>query len=136
MEAGEGTDAKCCGACLLHTDPTYCGTSLLPISKFGSCGPCASNPTHLLAPRPEVPPLEELPGPGAATFSGLDAYIRLMEDCWAQEPQDRPTFEDVVPRLRWDGLHCCSTRYPCIQGVSLRRGIALSGLVGLDCVEH
>lgn len=132
----------------LRTDPhkrlhSACCNWRLHITKFGLCGPCASKPPTCLPPRPEVPPLEELPGPGAAAFSGLDAYIRLMEDCWAQEPQDRPSFEDVVPRLRWDGLPCCSTRYPCILEVCLRSlGVRSPGAsrsaVWLDwnCVAH
>lgn len=59
----------------------------------------------LPASRPEVPPREELPGPDSATFSGLDAYLQLMEACWAQDPATRPSFEEVVPRLRC-GMAC------------------------------
>ncbi|KAL4441802.1 hypothetical protein ABPG77_003718 [Micractinium sp. CCAP 211/92] len=50
--------------------------------------------------RPQVPPYEALPGPDTASFAGLDAYVQLMRDCWAQEPYERPTFKEIVPRLR------------------------------------
>lgn len=28
------------------------------------------------------------------------AYIALIEECWSQDPQDRPTFAQVVARLK------------------------------------
>lgn len=77
--------------------------------------PCRHHPVPALCPscqvvtavvggrRPELPPLEELPGGGGASFPGLPAYIALMERCWAQRPQDRPDFTEVVAVLRWAG---------------------------------
>ncbi|KAI7835872.1 hypothetical protein COHA_010220 [Chlorella ohadii] len=50
--------------------------------------------------RPELPPREELPGPDTAQFGGLDAYIALMQRCWAAEPAERPGFAEVVRQLR------------------------------------
>jgi len=50
--------------------------------------------------RPEVPPLERLPGPDAPPPAALDQYCRLMRECWNQEAVGRPTFAEVVPRLR------------------------------------
>ncbi|KAL4434012.1 hypothetical protein ABPG75_000453 [Micractinium tetrahymenae] len=50
--------------------------------------------------RPAVQPREALPGPDTAGFEGLDAYLQLMRDCWVHEPYERPTFKEVVPRLR------------------------------------
>ncbi|DBA74000.1 hypothetical protein WJX77_000667 [Trebouxia sp. C0004] len=47
--------------------------------------------------RPEVPPLHKLPG-GELCLHGK--YIELMEDCWAQDPLARPSFEAVIGRLR------------------------------------
>jgi hypothetical protein len=49
--------------------------------------------------RPELPALEELPGPDNAAFGQLDVYCQLVRDCWAQNPAERPTFADIVPRL-------------------------------------
>jgi serine/threonine protein kinase len=49
--------------------------------------------------RPEVPSRAELPGPDAATYAGLDAFVELMQECWAQAPENRPTFQQIVPRL-------------------------------------
>lgn len=48
--------------------------------------------------RPEVPPLDQLPG-GELCLHGQ--YVELMEDCWAQDPLARPSFEAVIGRLRW-----------------------------------
>jgi hypothetical protein len=33
-------------------------------------------------------------------FVGLNRYIRLMEECWAQDPQQRPSFCEVARRLK------------------------------------
>ncbi|PRW05806.1 Serine threonine- kinase CTR1 [Chlorella sorokiniana] len=56
--------------------------------------------------RPEVPRREALPGPDTAGWAGLDDYVQLMRECWAQSPEDRPSFDDAVARLRrlLDGL--------------------------------
>ena len=45
------------------------------------------------AQRPDVPPVEDLPGPGG--FDGYPEYIMLMEQCWHQDPAARPTFTQV-----------------------------------------
>ncbi|KAI7836883.1 hypothetical protein COHA_009215 [Chlorella ohadii] len=50
--------------------------------------------------RPVVPQREALPGPDTAGWAGLDGYLQLMRDCWAQQPEDRPGFDQVVSRLR------------------------------------
>jgi serine/threonine protein kinase len=50
--------------------------------------------------RPAVPPREALPGPDTAQFGGLDAYIALMQRCWATDPAERPGFAEVVRQLR------------------------------------
>ena len=60
---------------------------------------------HVLAGgRLEVPPREALPGPDTAAFAGLDAYISLMQRCWAQDPVERPAFQQIVTELRWGGV--------------------------------
>lgn len=50
--------------------------------------------------RPEIPARDELPGPDSASFSGLDAYVQLIEACWAQDPAARPAFEHIVSVLK------------------------------------
>ena len=48
--------------------------------------------------RLEVPPASALPGGG---FKGLPDYVKLMERCWAQAPEDRPaSFAEVIAELR------------------------------------
>lgn len=39
------------------------------------------------------------------TWSELDAYVRLVQRCWAQLPQDRPTFKEVITDLRCEMLY-------------------------------
>jgi serine/threonine protein kinase len=46
--------------------------------------------------RPTIPPADQLPG---GTFPGLQAYVALMQRCWAQEPGDRPSFALVAEEL-------------------------------------
>ena len=50
--------------------------------------------------RLEVPDRDSLPGPDTNTFEGLDQYITLMRRCWAQNPEDRPTFQEIIADLR------------------------------------
>lgn len=50
--------------------------------------------------RPTVPPTADLPGHDTASFARLDAYIQLMGECWSPAPEQRPSFEQIVPRLR------------------------------------
>jgi len=52
--------------------------------------------------RPEIPPFERLPG-----FEGVDqppaalaGYIALMQRCWAQDPDERPNFEEIAAELQ------------------------------------
>ncbi len=55
--------------------------------------------------RPELPPVSELPG---GAFSDWDAYLALMNACWAHEPEDRPTFEQVRRGVRVSPMHLAS----------------------------
>lgn len=50
--------------------------------------------------RPEIPADARLPGPDTATWPDLSAYIHLITECWAHDPEKRPTAEEVVHRLR------------------------------------
>ena len=47
--------------------------------------------------RPDIPPLDELPG---GAFPDLPQYITLLEACWQENPEQRPTFESVITSLR------------------------------------
>lgn len=51
--------------------------------------------------RLELPPADQLPGfPVGGPPDGLQSYVDLMERCWAQDPQKRPTFDQIIPELR------------------------------------
>lgn len=51
--------------------------------------------------RPAVPPAAQLPGLGPGAMPpGLGRYVALMERCWAQQPQNRPSFEDIMAEMR------------------------------------
>lgn len=57
----------------------------------------------LAGERLEVPPAEQLPGmPEGGPPEGLDEYVSLLQRCWAQDPEQRPTFADIIPQLRWE----------------------------------
>lgn len=103
---------------LLHCTACPCGCSDHPASISYSCVPRAHRrvpavtrtPAHirpalqirravLAGARPELPPLDALPGAGAASMPGLEAYCSLMRACWAGDPQQRPTLEPVVAQL-------------------------------------
>lgn len=46
-----------------------------------------------------IPARADLPGPGALEFAGLGRYVALLQRCWAQNPLDRPTFEEAAAEL-------------------------------------
>lgn len=50
--------------------------------------------------RPAIPSPEAVPG-GASSPKGLPTFLQLIERCWAQNPQDRPSFVDIVGELMW-----------------------------------
>ncbi|GAB4821003.1 hypothetical protein N2152v2_008049 [Parachlorella kessleri] len=49
--------------------------------------------------RPALPPRQDLPGSDAGELGGLDGYIALMQRCWAQDPEERPSFQEVARTL-------------------------------------
>ena len=53
-----------------------------------------------------IPTPDQIPGPpGAGSFPGLPAYVDLLQNCWAQDPEQRPLFAAIVQELR-----CAFTR--------------------------
>lgn len=50
--------------------------------------------------RPLIPDAEAAATLPGGTFAGYEAYASLMRRCWAEEPQERPTFEEVAAELR------------------------------------
>lgn len=47
-----------------------------------------------------IPEREALPGPDSAAFGGLDDYVALIQACWQQNPEERPSFAAIVEVLR------------------------------------
>lgn len=61
-----------------------------------------------------MPPAEQLPGmPESGPSEGLDEYVALLQRCWAQDPEQRPTFADIIPQLRWEWRLVAMLRYAC-----------------------
>lgn len=58
--------------------------------------------SHVLSGgRLDLPTVEALPGGSSpALQAGLPGYVALMKRCWAQAPEQRPTFDDIVQELR------------------------------------
>lgn len=48
-------------------------------------------------PVPDAAAAAALPG---GVFAGYEEYAALMQRCWAEAPEDRPTFERVAAELR------------------------------------
>ncbi len=58
--------------------------------------------THIMAGgRLPIPPAEQLPGPDRLAPAQLDAYVALMERCWQQARDARPSFTQIIADLRW-----------------------------------
>lgn len=83
--------------------------------------PCPPTPPHLVqlvrfvaeGGRLEFPEPSKLPGPGSGEFEGLQDYIALVNRCWAQDPKDRPSFQQIVDDLRCGLLGLFFV--PCLQ---------------------
>ena len=50
--------------------------------------------------RPEVPAPGAAPSPHTPAFPGLGAYVALMQRCWAQDPGERPSFQEAAAELQ------------------------------------
>ncbi len=59
-----------------------------------------------------MPAPGQLPG-GSKQTPGLEEYMQLVQRCWAQDPEDRPSFRDIVAELRCGqqvGAACCAAQ--------------------------
>jgi serine/threonine protein kinase len=50
--------------------------------------------------RLNIPEASALPGPASGEWSQLQLYTSLIERCWAQDPAERPTFEQIMNELQ------------------------------------
>ena len=79
-----------------------------PHAHTAACSALSSGPLPLLqiimclsqGKRPPIPQPAELPGPGSSDWQGLPAYHALMEECWSEDPEQRPAFVAIVDRLQ------------------------------------
>lgn len=67
---------------------------------WGTCNPWVIVSAVLNNERLTIPSPEELPGPEGSTWPHLDRYVGIMQRCWAQNPKDRPKFEEIMQELR------------------------------------
>ena len=51
--------------------------------------------------RPAIP--SPLPEEGNGNLTGLDAFVHIMQRCWAERPEERPALSELLPELRWAG---------------------------------
>lgn len=61
-----------------------------------------------------VPAPQELP---AGLFPSYRELCELMQDCWAKDPTQRPTFSDIVQRLRWVRVVGRGVGWPGMHGM-------------------
>lgn len=52
------------------------------------------------AGRPLIPTTDDPDGIRGGSFAGYDAYVDLMNKCWAQNAEERPGFPEVISALR------------------------------------
>ncbi len=58
--------------------------------------------------RPTIPDdLSTVPGGG---FPGIDQYVDLIKECWASDPSARPSFVEIVARLKYVECLCVYMR--------------------------
>jgi serine/threonine protein kinase len=50
--------------------------------------------------RPDIPSQEEMAGMTGSTFPGYEEYVELINQCWAQDAEARPNFNDIIKVLR------------------------------------
>ncbi len=55
----------------------------------------------------ERPAIPDLAQPSGEVFARRDSYVALMQECWSQDPHDRPSFAEIVDRLRQAGVKAC-----------------------------
>lgn len=84
-----------------------------PSAATAACAPALLQVAkHVLdGGRLPMPDLGQLPGPGGnfqapGPAGGIQLYLALMARCWAQQPEDRPTFTDIIASLRCAGIFC------------------------------
>jgi hypothetical protein len=74
--------------------------------------------------RPEIPAVAaKLPG---GTFDGMERYIQLIQRAWAENADERPTFEAIIADLRSLLEDCKAARAATLQNRGLLRWFALS----------
>ena len=50
--------------------------------------------------RPRIPQSSMLPGPEGGNWPHLETYVELLQRCWAQNAEERPTFVEILGKFR------------------------------------
>lgn len=74
-----------------------------------------------------IPAPQELP---AGLFPSYRDLCDLMQACWARDPAQRPTFAEIVQRLR------CGAGYPLVLLLACPKHRAVHSLVLTSCRMH
>eukprot|EP01084_Bolivina_argentea_P319897 554916_1 len=70
---------------LIEIYDMICGNKRLAIPKYNTCQNAKLNPKS---------------GFYMVSEAVYEAYIKLMKECWAQNPNDRPTFSEIIIKLK------------------------------------
>lgn len=80
--------------------------------------------------RPPIPgPLDVKGG----WFDMMDDYMALIEGCWAQNPQDRPSFAQIIVELRWALLVSHPSDRLCLSVGSSHFSLCMQAAWGRRC---
>ena len=73
---------------------------MLPaVQRQGLSCPAQIAKTVMSGGRLEIPSTSQLESRGGG-FASLGLYVDLIQQCWAQNPDERPGFAEVISRLR------------------------------------
>lgn len=88
--------ARACTHACLRALPLY---STFPPKHTQPARPAQIAKAVIDGERLQVPSPDQLPG-AREPFEALGGYLSLMHACWAQDAADRPTFGQIITKLK------------------------------------